>query len=60
MDCGKVLEIKPLQIAITTENEDQLIEISNNPQAFFTKVNPAAYKKYQKMCNDDKDKEGQK
>ena len=40
MDCGKVLEIKPLQIAITTENEDQLIEISNNPQAFFTKVNP--------------------
>lgn len=60
MDCDKVLEIKPLQIAITTENEDQLIEISNNPQAFFTKVNPAAYKKYQKMCNDDKDKEGQK
>jgi hypothetical protein len=32
-----------------------LIEISNNPQAFFTKVNAAAYKKYQKMCEEDKE-----
>ena len=50
--CGKMLEIKLLQIAVTTENEAQLIEISNNPQAFFTKANPAAYKKYQRMCEE--------
>ena len=53
--CDKTLEIRSLQIPITTENEPQLIEISNNPQAFFTKVNSAAYKKYQKMCDEDKD-----
>ncbi len=53
--CDKTLEIRSLQIPITTENEPQLIEISNNPQAFFTKINSAAYKKYQKMCDEDKD-----
>lgn len=53
--CDKTLEIRSLEIPITTENEPQLIEISNNPQAFFTKVNAAAYKKYQKMCEEDKE-----
>ena len=53
--CDKTLEIRSLQIPITTENESQLIEISNNPQAFFTKVNSAAYKKYQRMCDEEKD-----
>jgi hypothetical protein len=54
--CDRTLEIRSLQIPITTENESQLIEISNNPQAFFTQINPAAYKKYQKMCDEDKEK----
>lgn len=56
VDCDKILEIRSLEIPITTENESQLIEISNNPQAFFTQINPAAYKKYQKMCDDEKEK----
>ena len=51
VDCDKTLEIKWLKIAVTTENETQLISILNNPKAFFTQSNPAAYKKYQKMCD---------
>jgi hypothetical protein len=44
------LEIRQLTIEISSENEPQLIEILNNPKVFFARVNPAAYKKYQKTC----------
>ena len=58
--CGKTLEIRWLTISITTENEPQLIEIKNNPKAFLTQINPAAYKKYQKMCDEPKEPEKKK
>ena len=50
--CDNVLEIKNLTIELTTENEPKLAEILNNPKVFFVQTNPAAYKKYQKMCDD--------
>lgn len=49
-NCEKKLEIRQLTIEISAENEPQLIEILNNPKVFFARVNPAAYKKYQKTC----------
>ena len=55
VNCEKTLEIRWLTIPITTENEPQLIEILNNPRVFFVKANQAAYKKYQNMCNEDKE-----
>ena len=48
--CEKKLEVRQLTIEISAENEPQLIEILNNPKVFFARVNPAAYKKYQKTC----------
>ena len=51
VDCDKVLEIRWLTISVTKDNESQLIEILNNPKMFLTQVNPAAYRKYQKMCD---------
>ena len=38
----------------------KLIEILNNPRVFFAQANPAAYKKYQRMCNEDKPEENKK
>jgi len=49
-DCSENVEIRNLTISITTENDSQLIEILNNPRIFLTQANPAAYKKYQKVC----------
>lgn len=60
VDCDKTLEIRGLTIAVTTENEIQLIEILNNPKAFFTQSNPSAYKKYQKMCEEPEDEKNKK
>ena len=60
MDCDKILEIRGLTIAVTTENESQLAEIMNNPRVFFAMTNQAAYKKYQKMCEDPKAEEKKK
>ena len=51
VNCDKTLEIRWLEIPITTENEPQLTEILNNPKVFLAQSNPAAYKKYQKMCD---------
>ena len=50
-DCSENVEIRNLTISITTENDSQLIEILNNPRIFLTQANPAAYKKYQKVCS---------
>jgi hypothetical protein len=44
------LEIRNLTIEVSSNNEDQLIEILNNPRIFFANANPAAYRKYQRMC----------
>lgn len=52
VDCDKVLEIRWLKISVTKDNESQLIEILNNPKMFLAQANPAAYRKYQKMCDD--------
>jgi hypothetical protein len=49
-NCSRNLEIKWLTLSITTENEPQLIEILNNPKAFFTKFSSSIYKKYEKLC----------
>ena len=49
--CGKTLDIRNLEIKITTENESQLVKILNNPRVFLSNVNEGAYKKYQRMCN---------
>ena len=49
--CGETLEIKNLEIEITTENEVQLAKILNNPRVFLSSVNEGAYRKYQRMCN---------
>lgn len=51
--CEKTLEIRGLTIEVTTENEPKLVEILNNPRIFLTQSNPAAYKKYQRMCEDE-------
>ena len=48
--CEKTLEIRNLTIELSTNN-DQLVEIINNPRMFFANANPAAYRKYQTMCN---------
>ena len=48
--CNKTLEIRNLTIEVSSNNEDQLIEILNNPRIFFANANPAAYRKYQRMC----------
>jgi hypothetical protein len=58
--CDKTLEIRNLTIEISTDNESKLIEILNNPRVFFAQANPAAYKKYQRMCNEDKPEENKK
>ncbi|MBO7505204.1 hypothetical protein J6T66_03560 [bacterium] len=50
VECNKTLEIRNLSIEISTENEDKLTEILNNPRMFFANANPAAYRKYQRMC----------
>lgn len=52
--CDKTLEIRNLTIEVSTDNESKLIEILNNPRVFFAQANPAAYKKYQRMCDEDK------
>lgn len=57
--CEKTLEIKNLTIELSTENEPKLAEILNNPKVFFVQTNPAAYKKYQKMCDDATEKSKQ-
>lgn len=49
--CDRVLEIRNLQINISSDNESQLTEILNNPRLFFTQANQAAYKKYQTLCD---------
>jgi len=48
------LEIRNLTIEVSADNEAQLMEILNNPRIFLTKANPAAFQKYQKMCNESK------
>lgn len=53
VSCGKILEIRWLSVPITTENESKLIEFLNNPRVFLTQANPAAYKKYQRMCDEE-------
>ena len=58
--CDKTLEIRNLTIEVSTDNESKLIEILNNPRVFFAQANPAAYKKYQRMCNEDKPEENKK
>jgi hypothetical protein len=52
--CDKTLEIRNLTIEVSTDNESKLIEILNNPRVFFAQANRAAYKKYQRMCDEDK------
>jgi hypothetical protein len=52
--CDKTLEIRNLTIEVSADNEAQLTEILNNPRIFFTKANPAAFKKYQTMCEGSK------
>lgn len=49
-NCEKNLEVKQLTLEITSENENQLIEMLNNPRVFFARYNPSIYKKYQKVC----------
>lgn len=56
VQCNKVLEIRKLTIELTAENDDKLMEIINNPRVFFAQVNPSAYKKYQRLCDDDANK----
>lgn len=48
--CDKTLEIRNLTIEISSNNDSQLMEILNNPRMFFANANPAAYRKYQRMC----------
>ena len=50
--CDKVLEIRNLWIDVSVNNEEQLTEILNNPRMFFTQVNQAAYRKYQRLCDE--------
>ena len=52
INCDKTLEIRNLSLEVSWDNEDQLIEILNNPKVFLTQSNPAAYKKYQQMCEE--------
>lgn len=52
VNCDKILEIRNLTIEVSWDNESQLIEILNNPKVFLTQTNPAAYKKYQQMCEE--------
>lgn len=52
-ECGKTLEIRNLTIKVSADNESQLKEILNNPRIFLTRANPAAFQKYQKMCEED-------
>ena len=56
--CEKVLEIRNLKVDVSVNNEAQLTEILNNPRVFLTQANQAAYRKYQRLCDDvEKDKE---
>lgn len=50
--CDKTLEIRWLAIEVSAGNEAQLTEILNNPRVFLTNANQAAFKKYQKMCDE--------
>jgi hypothetical protein len=50
--CDKTLEIRWLTIEVSAGNEPQLTEILNNPRIFLTNANQAAFKKYQKMCDE--------
>ena len=52
--CDKVLEIRGLTIEISVNNAEQLTEILNNPRVFLVNANQAAYKKYQRMCTENK------
>lgn len=52
--CDKTLEIRNLSIEISVNNEAQLTEILNNPRMFLTKANQTAFKKYQKMCEEER------
>jgi hypothetical protein len=48
--CNKTLEIRNLTIEVSASNSSQLTEILNNPRMFFANANSAAYRKYQRMC----------
>ena len=50
--CDKTLEIRGLTIEVSVNNQAQLTEILNNPRIFLTNANQAAFKKYQRMCDD--------
>lgn len=52
--CDKTLEIRNLSIEISVNNEAHLTEILNNPRMFLTKANQTAFRKYQKMCDEEK------
>jgi hypothetical protein len=49
--CNKTLEIRNLTIEVSANNASQLTELLNNPRMFFANVNPAAYRKYQRLCD---------
>ena len=48
--CDKTLEIRNLTIELSVNNSSQLTELLNNPRMFFANANSAAYRKYQRMC----------
>ena len=48
--CDKILEIRNLTIELSVNNSSQLTELLNNPRMFFANANSAAYRKYQRMC----------
>ena len=48
--CDKTLEIRNLTIELSVNNSSQLTELLNNPRMFFATANSAAYRKYQRMC----------
>ena len=57
IQCGKTLEIRNLTIEVSANNEAELTELLNNPRIFLTKANQAAFKKYQRMCDEDKEED---